>query len=102
MTGRILVGDWLVQFLPAHGTLQHEALEQAVRTQIEGVPTYVASAEHLVALALETGRAKHYTRIVQFLEEDAIDADKLNRLLTRSGLVSKWEKFRHRYLEEES
>jgi len=97
---RILVGDWLVQFLPAHGALEREALDEAVATQVEGVPTYVPTAEHLVALALQTGRAKDYARIVQFLEQDAVDADKLNRVLMRHGLVPKWEKFERKYLEE--
>jgi hypothetical protein len=98
---RILVGDWLVQFLPAHGALEREALDEAVATQVEGLATYVPTAEHLVALALQTGRAKDYARIVHFLEQDAVDADKLNRVLMRHGLIPKWEKFERRYLEEE-
>ena len=60
----------------------------------------VLRAEHLVAIALQTGRAKDYARIVQFLEQDAVDADKLKRVLMRHGLVPKWERFEHKYLEE--
>jgi hypothetical protein len=33
---RIVVGDWPVQFLPAHGALEQEALAQAVETEVEG------------------------------------------------------------------
>ena len=62
--------------------------------------TWVLSAEHLIAVALDTGRAKDYVRIVHFLEQDAVDTEKLNRILTRHGLVSKWEKFKHKFLEE--
>lgn len=97
---RILVADWLVQFLPAQSALEREALDEAVATQVEGITTYVPTAEHLVALALDTGRAKDYARIVQFVEQDALDTDKLNRILMGHGLVSKWERFKRRYLEE--
>ena len=97
---RIVVGDWPVQFLPAHSALEQEALAQAVETEVEGVRTWVLGAEHLVAIALETGRAKDYARIVQFLEQDAVDADKLNPILMRHGLAGKWEKFARKYLEE--
>jgi hypothetical protein len=60
----------------------------------------VLGAEHLVAIALETGRAKDFARIVQFLEQDAVDADKLNQILVRHGLLPKWERFKRKYLEE--
>ena len=97
---RMVVGDWPVQFLPAHGALEQEALAGAIEAEVEGVRTWVLSAEHLVAIALKTGRAKDYARIVQFLEQDAVDADKLNRMLVRHELVDKWNKFEHRYLGE--
>ena len=97
---RIVVGDWPVQFLPPHDALEQEALAQAVETEVEGIRTWVLSAEHLIAIALETGRAKDYARIVHFLEEDAVDADRLNRVLMRHGLVPKWEQFERKYLEE--
>jgi hypothetical protein len=97
---RMVVGDWPVQFLPAHSALEQEALAQAVETEVEGVQTWVLGAEHLVALALMTGRAKDYARILQFLEQDAVDADRLNGILMRHGLVGKREKFAGKYLEE--
>ena len=97
---RIMVGDWLVQFLPAHGDLDREALDEAVVTEVEGVITYVPSAEHLIALALRTGRAKDYARVVQFVEQNAFDTNELNRILMRHGLVDKWERFERRYLGE--
>lgn len=57
-----------MQFLPPHGGLEQEALADAVKTDFEGIPTSVLSAEHLVAIALKTGRGKDYARIVMFLE----------------------------------
>ena len=95
----IVVGDWPVQFLPASDALEKEALGDAAPTEVEGVRTWVMTAEHLVALALRTGRAKDHARIVQFLEQGAVDPDKLNLILMRHGLVPKWEQFERKYLE---
>ena len=97
---RIVIGDWPVQFLPPHNALEREALAEDVETDVEDVRTRVMTAEHLVAMALETGRAKDYARIVQFLEEATVDTDKLNLILLGHGLVPKWKKFESRYLRE--
>jgi hypothetical protein len=97
---RIVIGDWPVQFLPPRNLLEEEALAKAVETQVEGVRTRVLGAEYLVAIALETGRAKDFARIVQFLEQEAVDANKLNEILMRHRLISKWEKFKRKFLEE--
>ena len=97
---RIVIGDWPVQFLPPQGALEQEALDEAVKTDYEGIPTYVLSAEHLVAIALKTGRAKDYARIAMFLDQDAVDTVRLNSILFRHGLVPKWESFKSKFSEE--
>jgi hypothetical protein len=96
---RIVIGDWPVQFLPPQGALEQEALDEAVKTEYEGIATYVLSAEHLVAIALKTGRAKDYARIVMFLDQDAVNMEKLNSVLFRHGLVPKWESFKSKFSE---
>ncbi len=96
----IVVGDWPVQFLAPSNGLEREALADAFETQVEGVRTWVMTAEHLVGIALSTGRPKDHARILQFLEQDAVDADKLKHILKRHGLVPKWEQFERRYLED--
>ena len=58
------------------------------------------TAEHLVAIALKTGRPKDFNRILQFLGLSAVNRDKLNRILAKHGLTPKWKKFRQRYLDE--
>ena len=89
----IVIGGWPVQFLPASNGLVEEALERAVETDVEGVRTRVMTAEHLTAIALQTGRAKDYARILQFIESGTLDADRLDEILKRHGLVAKWEQF---------
>lgn len=96
----IVVGDWPVQFLLPGNTLEAEAVDQAVSTSVEGVPTRVMSAEHLVAIALNTGRAKDHTRILQFLEQGAVDRKKLKDILEQHGLSTQWEQFERRFLRE--
>lgn len=95
----ILVGDWPVQFLPLRNALQEEAVNQAISTDVDGVPTRVISAEHLVAIALETGRAKDHTRILQFMEQGAVDREKLKDVVGRHGLSLKWHQFEQRFLK---
>ncbi len=94
----VIVGDWPVQFLPASGALELEALAESVATQVEGEKTYVMSAEHLAAIALRTGRPKDFARLLQFLEAGVLDLDKLKLILNRHGLAPKWEQFEQRYL----
>jgi hypothetical protein len=96
----IVIGTWPVQFLPASDGLEREALDEAIETEVEGVATWVMTAEHLIAIALQTGRPKDYARILQFLESAALDQGRLGSILARHGLVRKWEQFQSRYLEQ--
>jgi hypothetical protein len=95
----IVIGGWPVQFLPPSGDLEAEALAEAIPVKVENIGTWVMTAEHLVAIALQTGRAKDFNRILQFLEQNAVDGEKLHRILERHGLAGKWKQFERRYLE---
>ena len=95
----IVVGGWPVQFLPPSNELEREAVAEAVPTTVEDVATWVMSAEHLVAIALCTGRAKDHIRILQFIEQDAVERGKLHGILERHGLTPKWKQFEGKYLE---
>jgi hypothetical protein len=58
------------------------------------------TAEHLVALALQLGRPKDFTRILQFIEAGVLDSNKLDQILTRYGLLARWERFGDRFLRK--
>jgi hypothetical protein len=79
-----------VQFLPAHGELADEAIEQAATLEYEGVPVRVVRPEYLVALYLEPGARtlKRRERAAALRESSAVDAPLLDRLLRRFGLES--------------
>lgn len=94
----MVMGGWPVQFLPVSTTLEEEGLREAIQADVEGVPAWVMRAEHLVAIALQTGRSKDHARILQFIELDAVDRERLERILEGHGLASKWDKFKTRFL----
>jgi hypothetical protein len=95
----IVLGGWPVQFLPASNALEEEGLREAGQIELESEPVWVMRAEHLVAIALQTGRAKDYARILQFLEQDAVDRKILKRIIDAHGLAAKWSKFQERFLK---
>jgi len=97
----VVIGDWPVQFLPPSNDLEREALTEAVGTEVEGVKTWVMKAEHLVAIALNTARPKDHARILQFLEQNAVNVDKLKLILQRHGLLHKWKNFEGKYLDKD-
>ncbi len=94
----LMIEGWPVQFLPPGDALDEEALQQAVETEVEHVRTWVISAEHLVAIALRTGRAKDFARILQFVEAGVLDPNQLDAILKRHGLLEKWEQFGVKFL----
>jgi len=96
--GRVIAG-WPVQFLPPSGPLGEEALAGARETEVEGEPTRVFTAEHLAALALQTGRAKDKARLLQFIEAGALNPDHFQAILQRHGLLEKWRQFEQQFLQ---
>jgi hypothetical protein len=95
----IVIGGWPVQFLPVSDDLELEALAEAVPATVEDVGTWVLTAEHLAVIALRTGRPKDHNRLLQFLEQGAVDRKKLHLIIDRHNLAEKWKRFEHRFLE---
>ena len=96
----ILIGDWPVQFLSPSEGLEAEAVDEAVLTEVEGVKVRVMSAEHLAAIALRTGRPKDRIRLIQFVQQGALDLHKWNHILLRHGLAERWQEFGQKFLED--
>ena len=51
------------------------------------------SAAHVVATALRTGRPKDFLRINAFIEEGAVDLDRLKAVISSRGLGARWAAF---------
>ena len=79
-----------VQFLPAYNALIEEALEQAREIDYEGVPTRVVKAEYLIAICLQTGRAKDRARVAMLREQAELDGALFADVRKRHHLEKKW------------
>ena len=98
----IVLDGWPVQFLVPNNELEKEAIAASIPADVGGVKTWVMLPEHLVAIALATGRLKDHMRILQFIKDEAIDRVTLKAILEKHGLASKWKQFEDKYLEERS
>jgi hypothetical protein len=87
-------GDWPVQILTDATPLLSEAIRDAVSVTFHGIRTRVFTAEHLCAIALQTGRSKDYLRVRLFLEQGAVNEEALNTIVERYGLAEKLRKVR--------
>jgi hypothetical protein len=98
----VVIAGWPVQFLPAGTPLVEEALKEAAIRDVDGTPARVFSAEHLAAVALQTGRAKDKARLLQFVEAGALDGARFQAILVRHGLVEAWGRFERQFLNDPS
>ena len=89
----VLIEGVPVQFLPAYNSLVQEALTEAVETQYEGVGTRVVRAEYLVAICLQTGRAKDRERVRILREQADLDLPRLAEMLARHNLEERWKQW---------
>lgn len=96
----IVIAGWPVQFLLPTGPLVEEALRDAVTNDVEGTPARVFTAEHLAAVALQTGRAKDKARLLQFFEAGALNAARFQAIVARHGLVRAWQRFEKQFLSD--
>jgi hypothetical protein len=97
----IVISGWPVQFLPPTGPLVEEALTLAVEKNVAGTPVRVFTAEHLAAIALQTGRAKDKARLLQFIEDGVLDSAGFQAIITRHGLVAAWQRFEQQFLRDQ-
>jgi hypothetical protein len=86
-----------VQFLPAYNDLVKEALLNAKKITLFEVETFILGAEYLMAILLQTGRAKDSERLTQFLETAEFSKTIFEELIARFSLNDQYEKFKNRY-----
>ncbi len=98
----IVIGEWPVQFLTPTSPLVEEALDQAISREVAGTPVRVFTAEHLAAIALQTGRATDKARLLQFVESGVLHAPMFEEIVTRHGLADAWQRFGRQFLGDAS
>ena len=95
----VLVEGWPVQFLPVSDDLDAEALACAEEIAITippddtSITTRILTSAYIVATALRVGRPKDRSRILQFVEERAVDYAALCPVLVRHDLADRWRAF---------
>lgn len=82
----VMIEDVPVQFLPAYNALLEEALAKARPDEVEGVPTRILMVEHLIAIAVQTGRPKDRERVRILLKEGNPDRSALEDICKRHNL----------------
>lgn len=86
----VLVEGIPVQLLPAWNPLVTEAVHAAVEKPLGGAIVRVCRPEHLMAILVQTGRAKDRARLQMFLEEAQFDRSALEELIDRFALRERW------------
>jgi hypothetical protein len=89
----VLIEGVPVQFLPAYNRLLEEALTEARETLYENTQTRVLRAEHLVAIAVQSGREKDRQRVRMLMEQVPMDSKYLSGVLARHGLEAEWKQW---------
>jgi hypothetical protein len=89
----VLIEGVPVQFLPAYNVLLEEALSEARETFYERTPTRVLRAEHLISIAVQTGREKDRERVRLLTEQASMDPKYLSDVLARHGLEARWRQW---------
>ena len=93
----LFIEGWPVQFLPVADDLDRDALVHADEIEVRmaggSVRASILRAEHVVAIALRTGRPKDLIRIAQFLDEEAVDVTALCGVLTRHAQSEAWRAY---------
>lgn len=95
----LVIEGWPVQFLAADDRLYREALHEAIEVPYEDIKIRVMTAEHLMVIALRTGRGKDLIRIEQFVELGAFDPHRLESILGGHQLLDEWKEFGGKYLK---
>ena len=90
----LVLAGTLVQLIPAYDALTEEAVQQAIERRVGLTTTRVMRPEHLIAIALKTGRGKDQMRVALLLEEAEVDTPLLTGILERHQLLDPWKQFK--------
>jgi hypothetical protein len=91
--GQYVIVDGLpVQILPISDELVEEAVDRAVLKKVGAQSVRVLRPEHLLAIMASLARPKDRVRIPLLLDQGGIDKRRLRGILSRHGLLAKWDR----------
>lgn len=88
-----------VQFIPVYNELVNEAVLKSVEAKYGRIKTKVLGLEYLVAIMIQTYRAKDRERLIKIFEEAEMDLRLLRKILKKYNLHDKYTEFRRRYFD---
>lgn len=95
----ILIEGVPVQFIPVYNELLKEAVLNTNEVRYGKMKTKVLSLEYLVAIMLQTNRAKDRERLVKIFEEAKVDIRLLKGILKKFSLLEQYNKFKDKHFE---
>jgi hypothetical protein len=99
----LVIGGWPVQLLLPGSDLYEDAIAHGRASVFaDGLSAKIMGPEHLVAIALATGRLKDYVRVVEFLRRGVVDRAHLEDLVKKYGLTQQWLNFESRFLDDDA
>ncbi len=97
----IIIEGIPTQFIPVYNELVREAVQNSTEVKYGKIKTNVLGLEYLIAVMLQTYRAKDRERIIKIFEEAKVDLKLLKKLLKKYNLYGKYTEFRGLYLGAE-
>jgi len=97
----IIIEGVPTQFIPVYNELVREAVQNSTEVKYGKMRTKVLGLEYLIAVMLQTYRAKDRERIIKIFEEVRIDQKFLKKLLKKYNLYGKYTEFRGLYFGTE-
>jgi hypothetical protein len=94
---QVMIEGVPVQFIPVYNDLIKDALNNAVEQTYGQTVTWVIGAEYLIAIMLQTYRAKDKERLIKFIDEADISMQYLTSILEKHDLKGKFERFGREY-----
>ena len=88
-----------VQLLPVYNKLVREAVENALKRKYGDTATFVLRPEYLIAIMLQTNRAKGRDRILKLFDETDISMELLETILIKHDLNTVYQDFRKKFYE---
>lgn len=79
-----------------------EALTEAVQSDVDGEPAWVFRPEYLAAIALQTGRAKDKNRLLEFIDQKALDFERFLKIVQKHHLINKRKQFEQQFLGDDN
>jgi hypothetical protein len=96
----IIIEGIPVQFIPVYNELIKEAVDNTVDHRYKKTNTRILKAEYLIAIMLQTFRAKDKEKIIKFMDEAKIEEQFLKDIFKRYDLTKKYERFIRLYYEK--